>query len=137
MEKKKQESNVAHSLCGQHPTDSHLKSRSCLLSGGRPADFHPKVIRYNEWQHMLKRKTHSCSANLIESLARGHTSQRTIWRCINRLRAAKNSRRNGAIMKKILHATVVSHRRTPDICWNSRSLHIPSPSTAQRNSDSV
>ena len=32
---------------------------------------------------------------------------------------------NGAIMKEILHATVVSHQRTPDICWNASSLHIP------------
>ena len=47
VEKKKQESNVAHSLYGQTPTESHLKSRSCFLSSVRPADFHPKVIRCN------------------------------------------------------------------------------------------
>ena len=45
---KKQESNVAHSLYGQTPTESRLKSRSCFLSSVRPADFHPKVIRCNE-----------------------------------------------------------------------------------------
>ena len=49
MEKKKQESNIAHSLYGQNATESHLKSRSCFLSSVHPADFHPKVIRCNEW----------------------------------------------------------------------------------------
>ena len=75
--KKKQESNVAHSLYGQKPTEtqeSRLKSRSYFLCSIRPADFHPKVIRCNEWQHRLNTKTHRCSANLTESLARGHTS---------------------------------------------------------------
>ena len=49
VEKKKQELNVVHSLYGQNPTASRLKSRSCFLSSIRPADFHPKVIRCNEW----------------------------------------------------------------------------------------
>ena len=74
VEKKNQESIVAHSLYGQSPTDSRLKSRSCFLSIVRPADFHPKVIRCNEWQYMLNTKPHSCSVNLTESLASGHTS---------------------------------------------------------------
>ena len=52
---------------------SRLKSISCFLSSVRPADFHPKVTPYYEWQHRLNTKTHSCSANLTESLARGHT----------------------------------------------------------------
>ena len=34
---------------------------------------------------MLKTKTHSCSANLTKRLARGHISQWTTWRCLNRL----------------------------------------------------
>ena len=86
VEKKKQELNIAHSLYGQSPTESRLKSRSCLLSSVRPADLHPKVICCNEWQHRRNTKTHSCSANLTESLARGHPSQWTTWRCLNRLR---------------------------------------------------
>ena len=85
VEKKKQESNLAHSLSGQNPTENRLKSRSCFLSSVLPADFHPKVIRCNEWQHSLNTKTHSCSANLTESLARGHTSQLATWRSLNRL----------------------------------------------------
>ena len=44
---------------------------------------------------------------------------------VQALCAARNSGRSGATMKEILHATVVSHQRTPDICWNARSLHIP------------
>ena len=90
VEKKKQQSNVAHSLCGQNPTESRLTSISCFLSSVRPAEFHPKVIHCNEWQHRLNTKTHSCSANLTESLARGHTSQWTTWRCLNRLRTGVN-----------------------------------------------
>ena len=77
VEKKKQESNVSHSLYGQNPTESRLKFISCFLSSVRPADFHPKVIRCNEWQLRLNTKPHSYSANLTESLARGHTSQWT------------------------------------------------------------
>ena len=80
VEMKKQESNIAHSLYGQNPTESRLKSRSCFLSSVRPADFHTKVIT----------KTHSCSANLTESLARGHTSQCTTWRCLIRLRTYRH-----------------------------------------------
>ena len=34
VEKKKQESNIAHSLYGQNPTESRLKSRSCFFSRG-------------------------------------------------------------------------------------------------------
>ena len=79
VENKKQESNVAHSLYGQ-------KSRSCFLSSVCPADFHPNVIRCKECQRGLNTKPHSCSANLTEGLARGHTSQWTTWRYLNRLR---------------------------------------------------
>ena len=71
VEKKKQESNVAHSLYGQN----RLTSRSCFLSSVRPADFHPNVIRSNEWQRRQSTKPHSCSANLTESLARGQSHQ--------------------------------------------------------------
>ena len=52
----------------------------------------------------------------------------------------RNSGRSGATMNKILHATVVSYQRTPDICWNISSLHIPAlwmtfySSTKQGNS---
>ena len=77
--------NVAHSLYDQNPTESRLKSRSCFLSSVHPADFHSKVIRCNEWQHRLNTKTYSCSANHTDSLTRGHTSQWTTWRCLNRL----------------------------------------------------
>ena len=55
--RKKQESNVAYSLYGQKPTQSRLQSRSCFLSSVRPADFHPNVIRCNEWQHRLNTNT--------------------------------------------------------------------------------
>ena len=59
---------------------------------------------------------------------------------VQALRATRGSGRSGATMKDILHATVVSHQRTPGICWNVRSLHIPAlwmplySSTKQGNS---
>ena len=68
------------------PIQRPLKSRSCFLSSVRPAGFHSKVIRCNKWQRRLNTKPHSHIANLTESLARGHTSQRTSWRCLYRLR---------------------------------------------------
>ena len=58
----------------------------CFLSSVHPADFHPKDIRCNELQRRLNTKPHNCSANLTESLPRGHTSQWTTWKYINRLR---------------------------------------------------
>ena len=111
VEKKKQESNVAHYRYGQTTTERRLKSRSCFLSRVRPADFHPKVIRCNEWQRRPNTKPHSCSANLTESLARGQTRQWTTWRCLQRLRT-------GVTCSK-------GQRKKWGICWNSRSLHIP------------
>ena len=66
-------------------TQQRVKSGSSFLSNVCPADFHSKVIRCNEWQRRLNTKTHSCSANLTESLARGRTSQWTTWICLNRL----------------------------------------------------
>ena len=86
VEKQKQESNIAHSLYGQNPTESCFKYRSCFIGRVRHADFHPKVIRCNEWQHRLTTQTYSCRANLTVNLARGHTSKWTAWRCLNRLR---------------------------------------------------
>ena len=47
VEKKKQETNAAHSLHGQVPAERHLK-RECFLSSVRPADFPAKVIRCSE-----------------------------------------------------------------------------------------
>ena len=50
VEKKKQETNVAHSLHGQVPAERRLK-RECFLSSVRLADIPAKVIRCSEWQH--------------------------------------------------------------------------------------
>ena len=85
MEKKKQETNAAHSLHGQVPAERRLK-RECFLSSVRPADFPAKVIRCSEWQHRQNLSPHNCAVNLDESLAKGHTSPCAAWRCLNRLR---------------------------------------------------
>ena len=130
MKKKKQESNVSHSLYGQNLTESGLKSRTCFLSSVRPA-IHPNVIHCNEWQNRIKTKTHSCSSNLTESLARGHTSQWTTWRCFSRLRTgvtcSKEQQKEWAYLKE-----------KKQTCWNARSILAHSCSlddlTVQRNS---
>ena len=45
VEKTKQETNEAHSLCGQNPAERRIKSRNCFLRSVKPVDFPPKVIR--------------------------------------------------------------------------------------------
>ena len=80
VEKKKQETNAAHSLHGQIPAGGRLK-RECFLSSIRP-----KVICCSEWQHRQNLTPHYCAVNLDESLANGHTSPWAAWRCLNRLR---------------------------------------------------
>ena len=86
VERQKQESNAAHSLYGQKPAERRLMSRSCFLSSVRPAKFRPKVIRCSEWLKRQNDTSHNCAVNLDESLARGHDSPWTTWRCLNRLR---------------------------------------------------
>ena len=44
VEKTKQETNEAHSLYGQNPTERRLELRNCFLRSVKPADFPPKVI---------------------------------------------------------------------------------------------
>ena len=85
VEKKKQETNAAHSLHGQIPAERRLK-RKCFLSSVRPADFSAKVICCSEWQHRQNLAPLNCVVNLDESLAKGNTSPWAAWRCINRLR---------------------------------------------------
>ena len=68
VEKKKQQTNAAHSLHGQVPAERRLK-RECFLSSVRPADFPAKVIRCSEWQHWQNLAPHNCAVNLDESLA--------------------------------------------------------------------
>ena len=53
MEKTKQETNEAHSLCGQHPAERRLKSRNCFLRSVKPTEFSTKIILYNEWLRRL------------------------------------------------------------------------------------
>ena len=59
--------------------------RKCFLSSVRPADFPAKVIRCSEWRHRQNLESHNYAFNLDESLAKGHTSPWTAWRCLNRL----------------------------------------------------
>ena len=40
--KTKQETNEAHSLCGQNPAERRLKSMNCFLRSVKPDDFPPK-----------------------------------------------------------------------------------------------
>ena len=85
VEKKKQETNAAHSLHSQITAERRLK-RECFLSSVRSANFLAKVIRCSEWQHRQNLAQHNCAVNLDESLAKGHTSPWAARRCLNRLR---------------------------------------------------
>ena len=85
-EKAKQETNEAHSLHRQIPAERCLKFRNCFLHSVRSANFSPKVIRCSEWLRRTNKTPHRTSVNLDESLARGHDSPWTTWRCLNRLR---------------------------------------------------
>ena len=82
----KQETNEAHSIYGQNPSDRRLKSRHCFLCSEKPADFPPKVIRCSAWLMRLHAIQHSTTVNLDESLATGFDGPWTTWRCLNRLR---------------------------------------------------
>ena len=86
VEKAKQETNEAHYLQRQTPPERRLKSRNCFLHSVTPVNFPPKVIRCSEWLRRTNKTPHRTSVKLDESLARGHDSQWTTWRCLNRLR---------------------------------------------------
>ena len=70
VEKTKQETNEAHSLYGQNPTERRLKSRNCFLRSVKPADFPPKVIRCSAWHRKLQAIPHRATVNPDESLAK-------------------------------------------------------------------
>ena len=86
MEKTKQETNEAHSLCEQHPVERRMKSRNCFLHSVKPAELSPKTTRCNEWLRRSQTTPHNVTVNLSESMARGYGSPWTTWRCLNRLR---------------------------------------------------
>ena len=51
-----------------------------------------------------------CAVNLHESIAKGHTSPWTAWRCLNRLRTGvtcSKEQRDGSISTETQHASVV------------------------------
>ena len=85
VEKKKHETDEAHSLHGHVPAEIRSK-REGFLSFVRPADCPEKVNRCSEGQHRPNLASHNCAANLDESLAKGNTSPWTAWRCLNSLR---------------------------------------------------
>ena len=62
-----------------------LKSRNYFLRSVKPAEFSPKIIRWNEWLRRLQ-TPHKVTVNLSEGLARGYDSPWTTWGCLNRLR---------------------------------------------------
>ena len=70
MEETKQETNEAHSLYGQNPTQRRLESRNCFLRSVKPADFPPKVIRCSAWLRRLQAIPHRATVNIYESLAK-------------------------------------------------------------------
>ena len=125
VEKIKQETNETHPLHGKTPAKIRLQYRNCFLHSVKPANFPPKVIRCIEW---LRRTN---SVNLDESLARGHDSPWTTWRCLNRLRTgytcSNSSGRNGNTSMETQPVYAVSRQKIPRACCNAPSLHDPAP----------
>ena len=70
VEKKKQETNAAHSLHGQVPAERRLK-RECFISSVRPADFPAKVIRCCKWQHRENLAPHTALSTWMKVYQRG------------------------------------------------------------------
>ena len=58
VERQKQSTRETHSLFGQIPADSRLKSRHCFPSSVQPANFPTQVIRCSEWRKRLRNKPH-------------------------------------------------------------------------------
>ena len=85
VEKAKQETSEAQSLYGQIPAERRLQSRNCFLHSVKPVNFLLKVIRCSEWLRRTNKTPHRTFVNIDESLARGHDSPWTTWRCLNRL----------------------------------------------------
>ena len=86
VETQKQLTRETHSLFGQIPAASRLKSRHCFLSSVQPANCPAKVIRYSEWWKRLRNKPHIDIINLHEELEKDYDCPWTTWRCLNRLR---------------------------------------------------
>ena len=144
VEKAKQETNEAPSLCGQIPAEKRLKSRNCFLHSVKPANFLPNVIRCSEWLRRTNKIPHRTSVNLDESLARGHDSPWTTWRCLNRLRTGYTcSKEQGKKWQYFdgdtQHVNTVSRQKISRTSCNAPSLHDPAPwmtfqsSTTQQN----
>ena len=116
VEKKKQETNTAHSLHGEVPAERHLKRNASLAPYDR-------------------------AVNLGESLAKGHTSPWTAWRCLNRSRtgvACSNEQRkrwkyfNGDTTCECVWSGSWNHQSYVTIPITRTSLHFGSPSEVQR-----
>ena len=111
VEKAKQETNKVHSLHGTIPADRRLKSRNCFLHSVKPANP-PKVIRCSEWLRRTTKTPHRISVNLDESLARGHDSPWTTWRCLNRqltgYTCSKEQRKKWQYLDGTQHVNAVS-----------------------------
>ena len=81
VKRAKQETNEAHSFYRQIPSGRRLQSRNCFLHYVKPENF-PLVIRCSEWLRTNK-TPHRTSVNIDKTLAGGHDSPWTTWRCIN------------------------------------------------------
>ena len=57
MERTKQMEQETHSLFGNIPTRSGLKSRKDFLASVKPSYFHAKVVRCNKWQRRSRDKS--------------------------------------------------------------------------------
>ena len=99
VERQKESPRETHSLFGQIPGASCLKSRHCFLSSVQPANFPAKVIRCREWRNIY-------ISNLHEELAKGYESPWTTWRCLNRLSTGYNCSKEQRKFNQSCHSAI-------------------------------
>ena len=110
------------------PAERRLKSRNCCLHSVKPANFPHKVIKCSEWLRRTNKRAHRTSVKLDESLARGHDSPWTTWRCLNRLRTgytcSKEQRKKWQYFEmETQHVYAVLRQKISRTCCNAPFLH--------------
>ena len=86
MKQTKQMEQETHSLFGNIPASSRLKSRKYLMTSMKPLNFLARVARSNEWPRRLRDKSRLGMVNLNDEPAKGYDIPWLTRRCLNRLR---------------------------------------------------
>ena len=114
VEKVKQETTLQ-----ENSSRETLEIEKQLHSLGEPANF--SHLRCSEWLRKTNKTPHQTSVNLDESLARGHDSPWTTWRCLSRRCAGYTCSKEHR--KKWQHTNAVSRQKTQRTCCNAPSWY--------------